>query len=73
MVDSFYSPPSDGAKSTIHAATVDWEKDRKKINGKPVPASKDLRYYSRGLFCSPILTHLQGLTGKVGLQEGVRG
>jgi hypothetical protein len=43
---------------------VPWEKERKKAAGTPVPKNEDLRYYSRGLFCSPIITHLQGLRGK---------
>ncbi|GLC47990.1 hypothetical protein PLESTB_000047100 [Pleodorina starrii] len=64
IIDMCYSPPSDGAKSVMHAATVPWEKDRKLVNGTPVLPADDLRYYSRGLFCSPLLCNLDGYRGK---------
>ena len=64
LIDSCFSPPSDGAQSLIHAATVDWEKDRRVVKGKAVDPSEDLRYYSRGLFCSPLLTKIQGVASK---------
>ncbi len=38
-----YSPPSDGAKCVVHAATVPWGKDRRVVNGTPVLPSDDLR------------------------------
>ncbi len=65
MINACYSPPEDGAKSLIHAATVPWEKEQKVVAGKPVDAADDLRYYSRGLFCHPLITNLQGQRGKV--------
>ncbi|KXZ55707.1 hypothetical protein GPECTOR_2g1257 [Gonium pectorale] len=64
MIDFFYSPPEDGAKAVVHAATVPWEKDRRVVNGTPVLPADDLRYYSRGLFCSPLLCNLDGYPGK---------
>jgi len=49
----------------IYAATVDWEKERRKDkDGKAVAPSDDLRYYARGLFTSPMICNLQGLRGK---------
>lgn len=64
LIDACFSPPSDGAQSLIHAATVDWDKERRVVKGKPVEPSEDLRYYSRGLFCSPLLTNMQGVATK---------
>lgn len=65
IVNACYSPPEDGAQSLIHAATVDWEKERcKGKDGKAVAPSEDLRYYARGLFTSTMICNLQGLRGK---------
>ncbi|PNW72029.1 hypothetical protein CHLRE_16g685400v5 [Chlamydomonas reinhardtii] len=64
IIDMCYSPPVDGAKAVIHAATVDWAKDRRTVNGTPVLPADDLRYYSRGLFTAPTLCNLDGYTGK---------
>jgi hypothetical protein len=44
VVDSFYSPPEDGAQAVLYAATVPWDKDRKVIDGTPVLPSEDLRW-----------------------------
>ena len=60
MVNACYSPPEDGAQSLIHAATVPWEQEQRRgKDGKALPATEDLRYYSRGLFCSPAITRMQ--------------
>ncbi|KAG2501756.1 hypothetical protein HYH03_000256 [Edaphochlamys debaryana] len=64
MIDFFYSPPVDGCQGVVHAATVDWNADRKSANGTPVMPADDLRYYSRGLFTSPLLCNLDGYRGK---------
>ncbi|EFJ49458.1 hypothetical protein VOLCADRAFT_104328 [Volvox carteri f. nagariensis] len=64
IIDLCYSPPADGAKSVVYAATVPWEKNRRVVNGTPVLPADDLRYYSRGLFCSPLLCKLDGYRGK---------
>ena len=70
MVNACYSPPEDGAKSLIHAATVPWEKEQRKgKDGKAVALSEDLRYYARGLFCSPMICNLQGVRGKSFMQN----
>lgn len=69
IIDACYSPPEDGAQSLIHAATVPWEKER-----RVTPAAEDLRYYSRGLFCHPMVTNLQGLRGKhQGVMQNIEG
>lgn len=65
IVEWCYSPPSDGASSTIHAATVNWSKDKK----PGVSTTEDLRYYARGLFTSPLICKLQGQKGKSFMQN----
>ncbi|GIL92709.1 hypothetical protein Vretimale_19417 [Volvox reticuliferus] len=74
FINACYSPPVDGAKCVIHAATVPWEKDRKVVDGNPVMPTYDLRYYSRGLFCSPLLCKLDGYRGKAfGTAQNIKG
>ena len=41
------------------------------VNGSPVMPDKDLRYYSRGLFNSPLITHLDG-SSKGGFAQQVQ-
>eukprot|EP00798_Chlamydomonas_sp_ICE-L_P023280 gene23280-30513_t len=60
VVDMCYSPPSDGCQSVVHAATVPWSKDLK----KGVAPENDLRYYSRGAFCWPMITQVDGVMSK---------
>ncbi|KAL6750425.1 hypothetical protein V8C86DRAFT_2813036 [Haematococcus lacustris] len=65
IIDACYSPPEDGAKCVIHAATVDWKAGvRTKKDGSRVSPADDLRYYSRGLFNNPIITNWDGFRGK---------
>lgn len=67
MIEWLYAPTSDGAVSVIHAALVPWEEDKKQKKGgegRPLLPHEDLRYYSRGAFCWPLLTHLEGTPPK---------
>ncbi|KAF5827779.1 hypothetical protein DUNSADRAFT_18771 [Dunaliella salina] len=57
MVNACYSPPWDGCKPVLHAATVPLEQ-------MGSPENPDLRYFSRGLFNHPILLYLDGTFGK---------
>lgn len=43
MINTFYSPPVDGAQAVIYAATVPWAQDRKLVAGTPVMPAEDLR------------------------------
>ena len=40
MIDNCYAPPEDGAQAVIYAATVEWDKDKKK---KDLLPHQDLR------------------------------
>lgn len=43
IIDACYSPPADGCKGVVYAATVPWDKDRRTVNGTPVLPADDLR------------------------------
>lgn len=58
FVDAFYAPSNDGASVVIHAATVPWNEDRKQE--EEIGGPEDLRFYARGLFASPTITHTLG-------------
>lgn len=68
VITNIYAPPSDGATAVVHAATVDWNVDRKPDKAllvlhphKDHGHSEDLRFYARGLFASPLVTRTRGV------------
>jgi len=51
MIKAFYAPVEDGCSAVVHAATMDWAKDKRSVRPE-----EDLRFYARGMFASPLVT-----------------
>jgi len=66
MIDNCYAPPEDGAQAVIYAATVEWDKDKKK---KDLLPHQDLRYYARGVFTWAPICNDWALGGKGGIKK----
>lgn len=51
QTQAFYAPVEDGCSAVVHAATMDWAKDKRSVRPE-----EDLRFYARGMFASPLVT-----------------